>query len=214
MPSPGSPTAFARREWIDGRPITTLHLPDPEDTPVSHADEPQPPIPADDAPHAWVAVQRYHSVHADRPEWAAQAVVVPEWDHDSLAAFRRQGRHLLPIGPNGDTGTRAITTETSDLAEEVKELRATLAAIKAVDPDLFDPTGGTDRGAAYETYGSAGEELREKFLAAIGVNVNDYDEETCPACDEPVGSARIVDEDTGESWHAECWAKEDDRDDQ
>lgn len=91
--------------------------------------------------------------------------------------FMADSAEVRPRSADGDTGTRAITApaEAGELAEEVKELRATLAAIKAADPDLFDPTGGTDRGAAYETYGSAGEELREKFLAAIGVNVNDYD---------------------------------------
>lgn len=61
------------------------------------------------------------------------------------------------------------------LAREVLELRASLAAIKAVDPDLFDPSGGTSRGAAYETYGTPGHRLREAYLAAIGITLEDDD---------------------------------------
>jgi hypothetical protein len=60
------------------------------------------------------------------------------------------------------------------LGDEVDELRATLAAIKAADPDLFDPRGGTNRGAAHENYGSPGHALREAYCAAIGINLNDY----------------------------------------
>ncbi|MFC4124898.1 hypothetical protein [Nocardia rhizosphaerae] len=179
MSEPHSPAlaallAAGRRELAKHRTTTLRKRPRKDATVIT---EPTPdPIPADTAPHAYVALKRYHNVHADRPEWEPEAFTVPEWNHAELENRRRQGYELLPIGPDRDTGTRAITTEAADLAVEVKELRATLAAIKAVDPDLFDPTGGTDRGAAYETYGSAGEELREKFLAAIGVNVNDYDE--------------------------------------
>ena len=75
----------------------TMTTPDPVD-----------PIPADDAPHAYVAVKRTHSPHADRPEWDHTAVVIPEWDHEELAYRRRLGEDLIPIGPDGDTGTRAV----------------------------------------------------------------------------------------------------------
>lgn len=66
------------------------------------------PIPADDAPHAYVAVLRTHSPYADRPEWAATSYVIPEHDHDELALARRRGYALLPIGSDGDAGTRAV----------------------------------------------------------------------------------------------------------
>ena len=56
-----------------------------------------------------------------------------------------------------------------DAAEKAARLETQLAAIKAADPDLFDPRGGYSRGAAYETYGSAGHHLREEYLAAIGL---------------------------------------------
>lgn len=145
------------------------------------------PLPAEGAPHAYAAVWRLNSPHADRPEWdQRKCLVVPEWDREHLDHLRSLGYALLPIGPDGDTGTRAISTGEIEVAdfqaacksacEQRDAALSQLAKIKAADPDLFDPTGGTDRGAAYETYGSAGEELREKFLAAIGVNVNDYDE--------------------------------------
>lgn len=62
-----------------------------------------------------------------------------------------------------------------DLAAEVLKLRGTLAQIMAADPDLFDPTGGSNRGVAHEIYGTPGHELREKFLAAIGIDVNTID---------------------------------------
>lgn len=53
------------------------------------------------------------------------------------------------------------------LFRELLGLRTALAAIKAADPDLFDPAGGDERGAAYETYGSAGHDLRQAYLAAV-----------------------------------------------
>lgn len=56
---------------------------------------------------------------------------------------------------------------------ERDEAHAQLAAIKTADPDLFDPSGGNSRGAAYETYGSAGHNLREMYLAAIGLTPKD-----------------------------------------
>ncbi|MGW6698831.1 hypothetical protein [Nocardia sp. NPDC055049] len=81
---------------------------------------------------------------------------------------------LAKLAETPFTGGRGLA---GDLAAEILELRASLAAIKAADPDLFDPTGGTDRGAAHETYGSAGHNLREKYLAAIGVDLDAIDDE-------------------------------------
>lgn len=108
---------------------------DPEDTAVTHADEPQPPIPAEGAPHAYVAVRRYHSLNADRPEWQAPAYVVPEHDHDELDLARRRGFSLLPIGPDGDTGTRAITAP-----------EPTKPALEMVEDGLYrNPAGGQVR---------------------------------------------------------------------
>lgn len=107
--------ASGRRELAKHR-VTHLHKPKPtppEDTAVSHADDPQPPMPAEGAPHAYVAVQRTHSVNADRPEWNDDATVIPAWDTERIEEHRRHAQHhdctLLPIGPDGDTGTRAIT---------------------------------------------------------------------------------------------------------
>lgn len=81
---------------------------------------------------------------------------------------------LTKLAETPFTGGRGLA---GDLAAEVLELRATLAAIRAADPDLFDPAGGTDRGAAHETYGSPGHALRGKFLAAIGVDLDAIDNE-------------------------------------
>lgn len=66
------------------------------------------PIPAEDAPHAYVAIRRTHSVNADRPEWDPDAAVIPEWNADDINFARSQGYTLIPIAPDGDTGTRAI----------------------------------------------------------------------------------------------------------
>jgi hypothetical protein len=98
------------------RELTTTST---EDTAVIDAETPVDPIPADDQPHAYVVVQRTHSVNADRPEWAAAAYVISEHDHDEIAFARARGRTLLPIGPDGDTGTRAIVEprRTEDPAE-------------------------------------------------------------------------------------------------
>ena len=79
-----------------------------EDTAVIDAETPTDPIPAEGAPHAWVAVQRRHSVNADRPEWDHRAVVIPAHDTVELDYARARDITLLPIGPDGDTGTRAI----------------------------------------------------------------------------------------------------------
>lgn len=70
-----------------------------------------PPLPTPGAPHAYIAVRRTHSPHADRPEWHHRAKVIPAWDADDLAYARRCGDTLLPIGPDGDAGTRAIVEE-------------------------------------------------------------------------------------------------------
>jgi hypothetical protein len=64
---------------------------------------------------------------------------------------------------------KGIADQVDAMVDELESARRSLAAIKAADPDLFDPRGGDSRGAAYETYGSAGHELRGKFLAAIDV---------------------------------------------
>lgn len=69
--------------------------------------------------------------------------------------------------------TTGWTETTTRLASELLEMRAQLAAIKTADPDLFDPTGGSNRGAAYETYGSPGHSLREAYLVAVGVTLGD-----------------------------------------
>lgn len=79
------------------------------------------PLPAPGSAHAYVAVQRTFSSHADRPEWGRDAIVIPEWDHKELEYWRRdrKGFALLPIGPDGDTGTRAIDPATAEqLADE------------------------------------------------------------------------------------------------
>lgn len=87
--------------------------------------EPVDPIPADDQPHAYVAVKRTHSPYADRPEWARGAFTVPVHDSEEIEHWRRQGYTLIPIGPDGDTGTRAITTprrveKADELDEEIR----------------------------------------------------------------------------------------------
>ncbi|MFD4457673.1 hypothetical protein [Nocardia sp. NPDC058480] len=103
-------------------PVVALDKPNPtptEDTAVIDAETPADPIPAEGAPHAWVALKRYHSPNADRPEWLFGAAVVPAHDAEDLAYYRKQGYELLPIGPDGDTGTRAIAEprKITDFAE-------------------------------------------------------------------------------------------------
>lgn len=75
------------------------------------------PLPAPGAPHAYVAVQRTYSECADRPEWDRCAVVIPEWDTATIDRARRSGQALLPIGPDGDTGTRWVTEEPAPSVE-------------------------------------------------------------------------------------------------
>ncbi|WP_280201294.1 hypothetical protein [Nocardia cyriacigeorgica] len=79
--------------------------------------EPVDPIPADDAPHAYVAVRRTHSPNADRPEWQWDAGVIPVHDRAEIDLHRRRGYELIPIGPDGDTGTRAITKPAPRMVE-------------------------------------------------------------------------------------------------
>lgn len=92
--------------------------------------------------------------------------------HAEMPESRYTDAQLTKLAETPLPGGRHLA---GDLAAEVLKLRGTLAKIMAADPDLFDPTGGSNRGAAYETYGSAGDELREKFLAAIGIDVNTID---------------------------------------
>lgn len=64
------------------------------------------PLPAPGKPHAYIAVTRTHSPHADRPEWDRRAVVIPAWDDKELVYARQRGEELLPIAPDGESGTR------------------------------------------------------------------------------------------------------------
>lgn len=130
--------ASGRRELAKHR-VTHLHKPKPtppEDTAVSHVDDPQPPMPAEGAAYAYVAVERTFSPYADRPEWDFKAVVIPEWNHKELEYWRNQDGHtLIPIGPDGDTGTRAIT-----------EPEPTKPALEMVEDALYrNPAGGQVR---------------------------------------------------------------------
>lgn len=100
---PACADAGEDRMVASGYRITTT-----EETAVTH-DEPQPPIPADDQAHAYVVVERTHSPHADRPEWDRPAIVIPAHEASDLAYWRGRPDHaLIPIGPDGDTGTRAV----------------------------------------------------------------------------------------------------------
>lgn len=93
------------------------------------------PIPAEGAPHAYVAIRRTHSVNADRPEWDYSAYVIPEWDRERLDELRHFGFTLLPIGPDGDTGTKAIT-----------EPAPAKPALEMVEDGLYrNPAGGQVR---------------------------------------------------------------------
>ena len=105
----------------------------PEDTAVSHVDAPQPPIPAEGAPHAYVAVQRNPA--AEQPTWWQDAVVIPAQSTEEQHYYTRQGYELLPIGPDGDTGTRAIT-----------EPAPAKPALEMVEDGLYrNPAGGQVR---------------------------------------------------------------------
>lgn len=53
------------------------------------------------------------------------------------------------------------------LQEHIEHLEATIARLKAADPDLFNPDEDAED-KVYETYGSNGRYLREDFLAALG----------------------------------------------
>jgi hypothetical protein len=166
--------ASGRRELAKHR-VTHLHKPKPtppEDTAVINAAEPQPPMPAEGAPHAYVAVQRTHSVNADRPEWNDDATVIPAWDTERIEEHRRHAQHhdctLLPIGPDGDTGTRAIV-----------EPRG---FVELVDPDKLDLL---PRGSAVLTRN--GRVWQKAFNAMVT--------EWCPAqrlWDRPLTSAELL----------------------
>ncbi|MFC9966305.1 hypothetical protein ACFVH4_18915 [Nocardia ignorata] len=92
---------------------------------MSTPDAPADPIPADGQPHAYVLVERTHSPHADRPEWDRPAIVIPVHETSDLAYWRGRPSHaLIPIGPDGDTGTRAITGAEARIAELESELKA------------------------------------------------------------------------------------------
>lgn len=94
-----------------------------EDTAVIDTDEPQPPIPAEGAPHAYVAVCRNPA--AKHAAWWQDAVVIPAQSTEEQHYYTRQGYELLPIGPDGDTGTRAIT----DQDARITALHAAVAGI-------------------------------------------------------------------------------------
>lgn len=129
------------------RPATTAPTTGRQETAVPEQTDTQtPPLPAPGAPHAYVAVQRTHSPHADRPEWHHRAKVIPAWDADDLAYARRCGDTLLPIGPDGDTGTRWVTEEPDEATapDETAALRARVAELEArtavARPDAKNPT--------------------------------------------------------------------------
>lgn len=64
------------------------------------------PAAAPSSPHAYVAVKRKYSIHADGPEWHANVHVIPAADPEGdLDHFRSQGYDLLPI-VGTDAGTR------------------------------------------------------------------------------------------------------------
>lgn len=108
----------------------------PEDTAVSHAEEPQPPIPAEGAPHAYVAIRRTHSVNADRPEWETDPHLIPAHEVDELIYWNTQPDvSLLPIGPDGDTGTRAIgEPRTLPTSKDALYLRENGSKIRLIGP--------------------------------------------------------------------------------
>lgn len=84
------------------------------------------PIPAEGAPHAWIAVQRRYGHTAPRPVWGRDAEVIAATEPDDLAYFRdREDYDLIPIGPDGDTGTRAIVDQDAritDLQTAIRDL--------------------------------------------------------------------------------------------
>ncbi|MFD3426091.1 hypothetical protein [Nocardia fluminea] len=100
-----------------------------EDTAVIDAETPTAPIPAEGAPHAYVAIKRTHSVNADRPEWANDPHLIPAHETDELVYWNtRPGYTLLPIGPDGDTGTKAVI-EPREIEDTAPELLAALAEL-------------------------------------------------------------------------------------
>ncbi|MFD4444888.1 hypothetical protein ACFWPK_34445 [Nocardia sp. NPDC058519] len=120
--------ASGRRELAEHR-VTNLRTPKPaptEDTAVIDAETPADPIPADDQPHAYVAIKRTHSPYADRPEWAEDIHLIPAHQASEIAYWRtRPGYTLLAIGPDGDTGTRWMGDAVIDtLIAQLKEANA------------------------------------------------------------------------------------------
>lgn len=110
----------AGRRVLAQHRTTTLRKPAPKDTPVSHADEPADPIPAPDAPHRIPFVttasttvtvpntgqsreeateQAWEEVYVSLCHQCAREVDLGEFEPEEQSA---------PIGPDGDTGTRAI----------------------------------------------------------------------------------------------------------
>ncbi|MET8648498.1 hypothetical protein [Nocardia aurea] len=94
-------------------------------------------------------------------------------------ALQATGLHHL-IEPDGDGDWQAVWETVAELGEQVRRLtrerdraQAALAAIKAADPSLFDPEGGTNRGEAYERYGTPGHNLRAAYCAAVGIKLED-----------------------------------------
>ena len=67
---------------------------------------------AQSEPHAYIAVKRRFSIHADQPEWEWDAAVIPAgddhaWDRDD---HKKRGYELLPIAGT-ETGTRPTTPQ-------------------------------------------------------------------------------------------------------
>lgn len=116
-------------------------MPDLTDTQTA---EQTPPLPAPGEPHAYIAVRRTHSPHADRPEWFHRAQVVPAWDEAAIAYALKCGETLLPIGPSGDTGTRWVPEQTDTQTTERDQLAALLRDHGAPIPDEGYPADEYD----------------------------------------------------------------------
>lgn len=129
MPEPTDPNPVVDALLASGsRELTTTPI---EDTAVIDAENPVEPIPAEGAPHAFVAVCRNPA--AKHAAWWQDAVVIPAQSTEEQHYYTRQGYELLPIGPDGDTGTRAIVEPrviaAPTSAEEFTAWRASLDAV-------------------------------------------------------------------------------------